>query len=130
MLRVARRSRHLNRICTLCAPMRSCRRTCALGRRCWVGFRSIGSASAVLGLLLASGLVLLPPVAWSGEIILPANALDRDAQVQVLYRATSPGTGKGQLTVSWTDVYDRLIAQQKLAFDLRNSTDVAFKLDL
>jgi hypothetical protein len=86
--------------------------------------------SAVLGLFLWSGLVLPPSPAWSDEIILPAKVLDRDAHVRFLYRAASAATGKGQLTVSWTDVHDRLIAQKKIAFALRDSTDVPFTLDL
>ena len=43
-----------------------------------------------LCLLLAT----VPLPAWSGEIILPSSALDRDARVQAHYKTELPGTGK------------------------------------
>ena len=74
-------------------------------------------------ILLLSVLVLTPSPAWSGEIILPSQALDRDTRVQARYRAQSAGTGKGQLTVTWTDVYDRLIEQRRIPFELRDTSE-------
>ena len=79
-----------------------------------------------LCLLLAT----VPLPAWSGEIILPSSALDRDAQVQAHYKTELPGTGKGQLTITWTDVYGRLIEQRTIPFKLRDTTEVPFLLDL
>src|SRR4030095_6317550 len=79
-----------------------------------------------LCLLLAT----VPLPAWSGEIILPSSALDRDARVQAHYETELPWTGKGQLTITWTDVYGRLIEQRTIPFKLRDTTKVPFLLDL
>src|SRR5438046_2166993 len=87
--------------------------------------RSLGSWIVLWPLLL-----FLSRPAWSGEIVLPSQGLDRDARVQALYRAESSGTGKGQVTVTWTDVYDRLIERRKIPFELRSTSEVPFTLDL
>src|SRR5437762_13672936 len=75
-------------------------------------------------------LLFLPRPAWSDEIVLPSQRLDRHARVQAVYRSKPPGIGKGQLTVTWTDVYDHLIARQKIPFELRSTSEVPFTLDL
>jgi Beta-galactosidase len=90
-----------------------------------------GAKSSVrMGIFLWAVLVPTLSPAWSGEVILPSRFFERDARVQALYRAQSPGTGKGQLIVTWTDVYDRLIEQRKIPFELRDTSDVPFGLDL
>src|SRR5215813_10573973 len=81
-------------------------------------------------LILYIVFLLWPSVAWSGEIVLPAPALDRDAQIQARYRIDAPSTGRGTLIVTWTDVYSRLIEQRSIPVDLRGGSDVAFPLDL
>ena len=81
-------------------------------------------------MLLLSLLAISPLPAWGGEIILPSPALDRDARVQALYRTQPAGTGKGVLTVTWTDVYGRLIDHRKIPVDLRGTSEVPFTLDL
>src|SRR5215470_3323931 len=81
-------------------------------------------------LILCVGLVILPPAVWGGEIVLPAPALDRDARIQARYRIDAPATGRGTLTVTWTDVYDRLIERRAIPVDLLGGSDVAFPLDL
>jgi len=68
--------------------------------------------------------------AWSGEIVLPSNALERDARIRALYRTDSSGTGKGSLSVRWTDVHGRLVEQRKIPFELKGAAEVAFDLDL
>lgn len=75
-------------------------------------------------------LALMPLPAWSGEVILPSQAFDRDARIQALYRAQSRRTGKGHLIVTWTDVYDRLIERRKIPFELRDNSEIPFTLDL
>ena len=79
-----------------------------------------------LGLLL----VLLPSPAGSGEIILPSPALERDGPIRALYRTPSRATGKGTLTVKWTDGHGRLVERRNVPFELRNVAEVAFELDL
>src|SRR5215467_14452766 len=81
-------------------------------------------------LILYIVLVLWPSAAWSGEIVLPAPALDRNIQIQARYRIDAPTTGRGTLIVTWTDVYNRLIEQRVIPVDLRGGSDVAFPLDL
>src|SRR5215467_11875052 len=81
-------------------------------------------------LILYIVLLLWPSVAWSGEIVLPAPALDRDVQIQARYRIDAPTTGRGTLIVTWTDVYSRLIEQRSIPVDVRGGLDVAFPLDL
>src|SRR5215471_14700245 len=81
-------------------------------------------------LILYIVLLLWPWVAWSGEIVLPAPALDRDVDIQARYRIDAPTTGRGTLIVTWTDVYSRLIEQRSIPVDLRGGLDVAFPLDL
>ena len=68
--------------------------------------------------------------AWSGEIVLPSNALERDTRIRGLYRTDSSGTGKGSLSVRWTDVHGRLVEQRKIPFELKGAAEVAFDLDL
>jgi Beta-galactosidase len=87
-------------------------------------------SSVRLWLFTWAVLLLLASYAWSGEIILPSDAFDRDVRVQARYRTQTAGTGKGQLTVRWTDVYDRLIEQRTIPFELRGSSEVPFTLDL
>jgi Beta-galactosidase len=81
-------------------------------------------------LFLCLMLALLAVPAWSGEISLPSHALDRDTQVPAIYRTHSKGTGKGELTVRWNDVYGRLVEDRKIPFRLTNGSEVTFKLDL
>src|SRR4030095_7569604 len=63
-------------------------------------------------------------------IVLPSPALDRDARVHARYRTELPGTGRGQLTITWTDVHNRLVEQRTIRFELRDTTEVPFQLDL
>ncbi len=81
-------------------------------------------------LILCVGFVILPSAVWGGEIVLPAPALDRDTRIQARYRIDVPATGRGTLTVTWTDVYDRLIERRAIPVDFRGGSDVAFSLDL
>src|SRR5215470_10711588 len=77
-------------------------------------------------LILYIVLLLWASAAWSGEIVLPAPALDRDVQIQARYRIDAPTTGRGTLIVTWTDVYSRLIEQRSIPVDLRGGLDVLF----
>ena len=81
-------------------------------------------------ILLGFSLLLVPAPAPAGEIVLPAPALDREARIQARYRIDAPVTGRGTLTVTWTDVYDRLVEQRTIPVDLRGGAEVAFPLDL
>ena len=75
-------------------------------------------------------LPLIPSFSWGAEIVLPASALDRNTLVQARYRTDAPATGRGTLTVTWTDVYGRLIEQRAIPVNLRRGSEVVFALDL
>src|SRR6266542_4986775 len=77
-----------------------------------------------------SVLFLASSPGWTGDIVLPYPAFDRDSRPQALYRTQSARGGKGQLTVTWTDVYNRLVEQRKIGFELRSTSEVPFTLDL
>jgi len=76
--------------------------------------------------------VLAPcaPICLPGELILPAPALERDGTATVLYRTTGQATGKGELRVSWTDVYGRTVEDRTLPVTLTDETEIRFPLDL
>jgi len=42
--------------------------------------------------------------------VLPAAPLERDGPVPAIYRTNQLATGKGELSVRWTDAYGRVIA--------------------
>lgn len=67
---------------------------------------------------------------FSGEIVLPSNALDRDQSVPVVYRTNSKATGKGELSVRWTDAYGRLVEDRKIPVELVDEAEIGFSLDL
>lgn len=75
-------------------------------------------------------LALIPVSAWAGEVILPSPALERDGPVTVIYRTQPQATGKGQLTIRWTDVYNRVVEDQTIPVELVDETDIQFHLDL
>jgi hypothetical protein len=76
------------------------------------------------------GLAIMPASAGAGQIVLPAAAFDRDGRLSAFYRAESKNPAKGRITITWTDVYDRLIEQRSIPVDLRRSPEVPFTLDL
>jgi hypothetical protein len=67
---------------------------------------------------------------FSGEIVLPSNALDRNQSVPVVYRTNSKATGKGELSVRWTDAYGRLVEDRKIPVELVDEAEIGFSLDL
>ena len=46
---------------------------------------------------------------FGGEIVLPSLALERDARMQAVYKIGWPATGRGELSIRWTDVYGRVV---------------------
>jgi len=69
-------------------------------------------------------------MASAGEIVLPSHALERDTIVQAGYRTGALATGKGELTVAWTDVHGRLVDDRKIPVELIDEDFVGFPLDL
>jgi hypothetical protein len=83
-----------------------------------------------IGMLLCSIAVLAVSLGFGGEIILPSQALKRDALVPVVYRTGSLATGKGALSIKWADVYGRIVEDRKIPFELIDESEVGFQLDL
>ena len=79
----------------------------------------------ILGFLILTG-----GTVFSGEIILPSGALERDAPVWAFYRTNAQATGKGELALQWSDVHGRLVENRKIPFELADETDVGFPVDL
>jgi len=100
-----------------------CHTSSARHVRCREALRRVALACC-LASLLAPGRCL------AGEIILPSPALERDEPIRVLYRTGSLATGKGELSLRWTDVYGRVIEDRKIAFELTDESEVGFTLDL
>jgi hypothetical protein len=69
-------------------------------------------------------------VCRAAEIILPSSALERDAPVRVVYRTNALATGKGELSVKWTDVFGRVVEDRKIPFVLTDESELGFTLDL
>jgi len=83
-----------------------------------------------IGIFLCLIVVFAVSLGFGGEIILPSQALERDAPVQVVYRTGSLATGKGLLSIKWTDVYGRIVEDRKIPFELIDESEVGFQLDL
>ena len=66
----------------------------------------------------------------AGEIVLPASALERDAPVTAYYRTNSRATGKGSLSIRWSDAHGRVVEDRQIPVELLDETDVGFLLDL
>ncbi len=78
-----------------------------------------------VALLLTSG-----SPALAAEIILPSTAFERDAPVAAVYRTNARATGKGNLSIRWTDVHGRVVEDRQIAVELNDETDIGFTLDL
>ncbi|MGE5645301.1 MAG: beta-galactosidase [Acidobacteriota bacterium] len=81
------------------------------------------AAKFLIPVLLASGCL-------AAEIILPSTALERDRPVNAIYRTNGQATGKGELSIEWTDVHGRVVDSRKLPVELTDETDIGFTLDL
>lgn len=69
-------------------------------------------------------------ICGGAELILPSLALERDQSVVAMYRTNPQATGKGELTLNWTDVLGRVVEQRKISVELTDETEIRFPLDL
>src|SRR5690242_11310029 len=67
-------------------------------------------------------------MAAGGEIVFPA-AVERDAPVPGVYRINPRATGKGELSIRWTDVYGRVVDERKIPVQLNDETEIGFTID-
>jgi hypothetical protein len=66
---------------------------------------------------------------WPAELVMPP-AVERDGPVPVVYRTTQLATGKGELSVRWTDVNGRVVDDRRIPVDLLDENEIGFTLDL
>ena len=80
----------------------------------------------LLGFIIAFG--TLPALA--AEIVLPSPALEREGPVLVIYRTNGLATGKGELSIKWTDSYGRVVDDRKIPVQLTDESEIRFTIDL
>jgi hypothetical protein len=69
-------------------------------------------------------------VASGADLILPSPALERNGPVHAVFRTTPLVTGRGELSIEWTDSYGRVVDRRTLPVELNDETDIGFDLDL
>ncbi len=81
---------------------------------------------------LRSCLLLLSAslLATAAEIVLPSGSLERTAPVTAVFRTNPQASGKGTLSIRWTDSYGRAVDERLLPVGLVDETEIAFELDL
>lgn len=81
---------------------------------------------------LASCVVFLTVAGHCGgaELKLPSLSLERDRPVAAVFRTALQATGKGELTLEWTDVLGRVVERRKLPVELTDENEIRFPLDL
>ncbi|MFN7995031.1 MAG: alpha-amylase family protein [Bryobacteraceae bacterium] len=67
--------------------------------------------------------------ATAAEIVLPAPDMERDAVVSATYR-TGLGTGKGTLTIHWSDALGRVVEDRSIPIELTDESEIHFPLDM
>src|SRR5690349_6534267 len=78
--------------------------------------------------ILFSALLLAAIPAGAAEIILPSTALERQGSVTAIYRTGQLATGKGELSVRWTDSYGRVVEDRRIPVQLDDENEIAFSL--
>lgn len=73
---------------------------------------------------------LLASSAWGAEILLPAGPLERSGPAAVVYRTNQLATGKGELSIRWTDAYGRIVEDRIIPVELIDENEIGFALDL
>ncbi|MBL8228581.1 MAG: beta-galactosidase [Bryobacterales bacterium] len=81
--------------------------------------------------LRSSALLLAACVSACGaQLILPAPALERDGIVPVVFRTAYQATGKGALSLKWTDQHGRTVDDREIALTLTDEPEFTFTIDL
>jgi len=73
---------------------------------------------------------LLAVSAWGASIVFPAGPLERSGPSPVNYRSNQLGTGKGELSIRWTDAYGRIVEDRKIPVELIDEGEIGFTLDM
>ena len=69
-------------------------------------------------------------IAVGAEIVLPSYAIERDGSVTAIFRTNQLATGKGELTIKWTDTYGRVIENRKIPVQLDDENALAFSISM
>lgn len=77
---------------------------------------------------LFPAVLLLALPASAAEIVLPSTVLERQGSVAAVYRTGPLATGKGELSLKWTDSYGRLVEDRKMPVQLEDESEIAFSL--
>jgi hypothetical protein len=64
------------------------------------------------------------------QLILPSDDLERDGMIHVVFRTSPLATGRGVLSIDWTDVHRRVVDRRSLPVELIDETDAGFDIDL
>ena len=75
-------------------------------------------------------LLVFSVAAGAAEIVLPASDFERDQAVVALYRTSSLASGKGTLTIRWTDVLGRVVEDRTIPVELTDENEIPFPLNL
>jgi len=79
---------------------------------------------------LAALIPLFHLTAVAAEIVLPAPDMERDQAVTALYRTGGQATGKGTLTVRWSDALSRVVEDRTIPVELSDENEIRFPLDM
>jgi Beta-galactosidase/Beta-galactosidase trimerisation domain len=79
---------------------------------------------------LFASFLLAAFVTHAGSLALPADSLERDRPVTVLYKLGPQATGKGTLHIHWTDSLGRVVEDRTLPVELTDENELRFDLDL
>ena len=72
----------------------------------------------------------LAATASAGQIVLPSAVLNRDSIATLTYRFDYAVTGRGQLSLKWTDSLHRVVEERSIPVDLQDENTFAFPLDV
>jgi hypothetical protein len=83
-----------------------------------------------LRLLGATLLFCCGSTAFSGELVLRSPVLERDGITEVVYRLDHQVTGKGEVSVHWTDSLGRIVEDRTFPVELTDEDQFSFPLDV
>jgi hypothetical protein len=68
--------------------------------------------------------------AIGAELILPSKALERDRLVHAVFRTPGLATGRGELSIDWTDAHGRVVDRRNIPVELKDESEIGFDIDL
>lgn len=73
-------------------------------------------------------ILMLSGPAGAAELSIP-TVIDRSAPITGTFRTSPQATGRGTLTVEWTDILDRRVDVREIPVSLTDETEIRFPLD-